>query len=94
MLIIYIIICLLCLLIHFYILVYTYKRLTNGFLCNKKAIKGIVFAKKDILCILFISITPVLNIAAILVAFKEKNDYTKSVFDIMKNKGEIGEKQK
>lgn len=94
MLIIYIIICLLCLLIHFCILVCTYKKLTNDFLCNKKAIKGIVFAKKDVLCILFISITPILNIAAVLVAFKEKNNYTKLIFDVMKERGEIGEKQK
>lgn len=94
MLSLYIIICLLCLFVHLCILVCTYKKLTNGFLCNKKAIKEIVFAKKDILCILFISITPILNIAAILVVFKEKNNYTKLVFDIMKERGEIGEKQK
>lgn len=93
MLSLYVIICLICLFAYFLIIMYIYETLTKNFLCNKKVLKNQLFSVDNFVLIFLICIMPVYNIILVIIFFKKRKYYLKLVFNEMRKRGEIGEKQ-
>lgn len=94
MLSLYIIICLICLFAYFSIMMYIYKTLTKNFLCNKEVLKNQLFSVDNFVLVFLLCIMPVYNIVVVIIFFTKRKYYFRLVFNEMRKRGEIGEKQK